>query len=1229
MDDSSKLMKKLKKLIKLVAKIIMHFIKVILLPVIIITILLVAVTYYIFVFVDGLEWPSPEYSPSEYSKSTTIGSNGEITTSYTPQEIWDKNENKEKRLNLYLNNAEQLAKLMNAEMVTQFLDTRSNPDEPIDWDKEISADSKKIQGIIKLRRSDSDGNTSTMTYVDSETFQEYIDKYNNSGSDEDRKEVLSHFTLEKTSLSSASADGQAETIEAGTTIKIKEGLGSNHTYMGWQQITSTTSTQYKLREKAGMNFDEEGFGKINGRYVIACTTTYGKVGDYIDFYQDDGSIIPCIIGDIKKRSDPGCNKWGHKNGNNIVEFVVNKETWYSVAKGGSASNMHENPGTSTCHPEWGKNIVKAINGGNYFDNPNFGTDTVTESGKTIENNSKEAMKWPTEGTNITSNYGPRNSPTAGASSNHKGIDIEVPEGTKVYACEDGKITTATSSSSAGNYVVIDHGNGYKSKYMHNSELKVKVGDKVKKGDVIALSGNTGTSTGAHLHFQIENDEDTIDPLTFKYDNNMGSGDEGIGSNGKNIESNETKCYAKVATWNEETDKVQSNDPEVESASNTTYNMKTTNIDYQNAVSKYTMPFDYLWALLVIGEDKDFVLQLADLVYGSQIEITVYDNLTITTNTKVDTYTKKTKTDTEGQVTVTYNDQNGIGQKDTQDGNWSDEKEKKYKVTTTNINKDNILDIALTKANVWIVDYSQEYTYKKSETKLTPNETKPDDEEYKTKPDKTSEEDEYGHVNQLLQDTVNKHTTAINSGETTVSDVTTSSTTTETEVEQENVAISTVTEKKIDYIKTKNYNKKTNRIIKTTNKEETTKYISSPGKIKEKTDKDADEPNFVNILRKTDYKNARHLILDTREWLYEILGNKSTTSEMIDLTKYLLYKVTGKDYGITKYKFEPLKVEYFEDINSNEKSNINGVPGQIADFFLSKGMTLEGVAAILGNIQQECNFNASNISSPDYYGGYHGLCQWGNYNGNANGRFAQLEKLAKNEGKEWSDVDVQLKFIWKELSSSGYKAVKNKLMTASNVNDATEYFARNYEKCITNGAVQQLDKRQKYAKEWLEKLQKSASGSSSDNIDTSSFLATAKSCHDYVRENNYWYPSQANLSAGKFVSDGTSVTHKFPTKGEPASKRYIDCSAYVSWVLKEYGYKMSAPYTASGLLSNPLHLKEVSTNNVKAGDILVRNGHTEIFCGNGKSYNCGSTRAIRSETSNCNPLRFTKAFRVTK
>lgn len=192
-----------------------------------------------------------------------------------------------------------------------------------------------------------------------------LDKYLHDGQFRFPEQIVKHVAI-KENESYGGDDSTAGTIEKGTVINIPSGLGNVHTYMGWGCITAPDSMQYKLRAQAGEKYDNEGFGKINGRYVIACTETYGKVGDYIDFYREDGQVLKCIIGDIKSSSDAGCNKWGHSNGQNIVEFVVNMNTWYS---GGAGS--HANPGTPSCHPNWNTCIVKAINGGSYFDNPNF------------------------------------------------------------------------------------------------------------------------------------------------------------------------------------------------------------------------------------------------------------------------------------------------------------------------------------------------------------------------------------------------------------------------------------------------------------------------------------------------------------------------------------------------------------------------------------------------------------------------------------------------------------------------------------------------------------------------------------------------------------------------------------------------------------------------------------------------------------------------------------------
>lgn len=98
---------------------------------------------------------------------------------------------------------------------------------------------------------------------------------------------------------------------------------------------------------------------------------------------------------------------------------------------------------------------------------------------------------------------------------HSGVDLAVAEGTPVYAADNGKVIVAEDSGNGyGNYIIIDHQNGFKTLYGHNSELLVSVGDIVAKGDKIALSGNTGNSTGPHLHFEVHVNDEKVDPQQY-------------------------------------------------------------------------------------------------------------------------------------------------------------------------------------------------------------------------------------------------------------------------------------------------------------------------------------------------------------------------------------------------------------------------------------------------------------------------------------------------------------------------------------------------------------------------------------------------------------------------------------------------------------------------------------------------------------------------------------------
>lgn len=125
------------------------------------------------------------------------------------------------------------------------------------------------------------------------------------------------------------------------------------------------------------------------------------------------------------------------------------------------------------------------------------------------------LRWPLQvpGT-ISSRFGNRTSPTEGASTNHRGIDIAVASGTPIVASADGTVVTATYSASAGNYVMLYHGNSLYTVYMHASKLAVSEQAQVKQGDVIAYVGSSGVSTGAHLHFGVSVNGNYVDPLNY-------------------------------------------------------------------------------------------------------------------------------------------------------------------------------------------------------------------------------------------------------------------------------------------------------------------------------------------------------------------------------------------------------------------------------------------------------------------------------------------------------------------------------------------------------------------------------------------------------------------------------------------------------------------------------------------------------------------------------------------
>lgn len=1095
-------------------------------PVIIIVVILSAALYWLTVddgTYDEDDWSSTPYAAEQYINDTEINEDGTISSNKSVQEIWDTMEVNKSRVSEYLDNPEELARLMRAELITKYPDTRNNPDEQINWE-EIIKNADSLQGVVKFKRADTNGNKSTMIYASPQEFQGYIDEYNRTGSETAKQNALTHFTLKK----------------SGT--------------------------------------------------------------------------------------------------------------------------------------------------------------------KTIINYTGPELYWPTDGTRITSFFGVRNDPTGGSGQeNHGAIDIGVAEGTNIYACETGKVTTAGWSDSAGNWVVIDHGNGYVTKYMHNSQLKVSAGETVSKGQVIALSGNTGRSTGPHCHFQIEYNGVKIDPLSFKYHNGKGNGTGGFGTNNKvSVDLNENQgtnnkqdkvtidlkennkrraeavtvngdgykeqytssagitykhykqyegSYAEneywggtihdsgcgptavailasgltssnytpgviatemdsvygytssdtlqkemnslgmvsnvienpsaetiqenlrngkvmlvsvnsntiftnnshimalvdinsngqvyicnpgskdkygwydvgelmkgckyvvvtdagavgiasstnaseytavVATWRQVDTTITTDDPNVEKSQNIQYAMTTTDINYEEMVKPYTMPFDLLWALLVVGEDKNFIFELTDLIYNSDIQVTIHDNLT--TNTDVDEwhYTQKTKAVVDATITA---DCNGKTETDSISNDIHDpHAEVDYTTTKTVVTKTNTIMANLTKANVWIVDYKNDYTYVAPTQTSTSNTVKPEPDytEYPESPDNTDNTYTCDHITAKRQELETKvkqkakeaAEKAVEEANKRVEKVAESGTQQEVAAAEAQVTAATIMSQNIDNvtpnvkeeIAVKYYNKYVAIIDNITNTISSQKYVQGVPEIKEKTDAST-APNFVTIFNKSEYRNNKSKIRDVSSWLFEIIETNNNIKNMLDTVKYLLYKTTQTDYGVKELDysiFSPQKL-----ISLDSKIYGNEVSEKVWFTLRNVGYSEYAVAGVLGNMYGESGVNPAMIEKAQGGGNKDefkygiGLCQW------SFGRNSQLRQYAASKGKEWSDVDIQIEFLLAELSRIGDAVFytdnqisgtyRTKWENATSIEEATINFCLGFERCSESAYNSSKDKRVNAAQSYYDQF----------------------------------------------------------------------------------------------------------------------------------------------------------------
>lgn len=186
----------------------------------------------------------------------------------------------------------------------------------------------------------------------------------------------------------------------------------------------------------------------------------------------------------------------------VIDCVMNNNL--PLTFNGNIINLNEMPKKSDTYQTYQyTNDNQSISDQGY-------TDSV-ENTPNLKPTSLGNSPLPTDSFRISSGFGPRTAPTDGASTMHNGVDLAAKAGTPVYSAGDGTVTEVGYARKSGNYVKVKHADGYESVYLHLSNANVKQGQTISGGERLGAVGNTGVSTGSHLHFGVKKDGQWINP----------------------------------------------------------------------------------------------------------------------------------------------------------------------------------------------------------------------------------------------------------------------------------------------------------------------------------------------------------------------------------------------------------------------------------------------------------------------------------------------------------------------------------------------------------------------------------------------------------------------------------------------------------------------------------------------------------------------------------------------
>lgn len=903
-----------------------------------------ASVYFMVVHVEAAEvegdWSSVPFAAGQYISGVSAGEDGMLKSTISAQELWDKMIENGSRVNEYLEGPEELVRLMKAEIVTQYPDTRpaNKINDPIDWE-EVLKDSDSLQGIIKFDRADSNGSTSTMTYVEPQILEGWIEEYNTTGNEEAKKQALSHFTLRKNTGTSNNINN-TNVVTSGKMADVSEAIVKEATKLNTYGLSGSVCQAWvgTVYDKAGLGYVPSGccaylagtkwgissdFSKIvNGAAIWTGAGTYrgtkscshasqGGCGHAGIYYKDEegndwalsfynGSVHKDTLQHFLEYYGQGNTPvWGWQGG-----ISVEMEEDKKVDK---KENKKEDKKKDTSTKTKQAATVTQVNGDGYRQQYTSSAGITYKHYKQYEGSYAETVPYWT-GTIHSSGCGP----------------------TSVTILASGLLNSSKTPADIATEMNANYGFtsfetlkkemdslGMTSDVIHNPSAD-DIKNNLKDGKVMLVSVNSNTifTGGSHIMAIVDiNSKGEVyicnpgsSSLYGWYDTSelMKGCDYIVVTNASKpkmrpSDSNGSGYCAVIATWQQIDTNVTTNDPNVTAKSETQYMMNTTNINYEEMVDTYTMPFDLLWAFLVIGEDKNFIFELTDLIYNSDIRITIHDNLTVYTDIDEWNYTQKTKAIVNGNITASCDGKTATDS--IKDDIHDPDSVNPYQTTKTVVTKTNTVDVALTRANTWIVDYQNNYTYVSPKENKTGSKIKEDDQEYKQKPDSIGNTYSCEHIKTKKKELRQK-----------VKKLAKQSASEEDEEEK----LPSVTFD--DKITVEYYNKYINISDTITNNTKTQSYKKGTPNTREKTDPKAKEVNFSTIFNKYEYRKNKSNFKDVSSWLFEIIESNEGISDMLDLVKYLLYKATGDNYGIKKYDFSEFDPSLMNNVVTGAGAN---------------------------------------------------------------------------------------------------------------------------------------------------------------------------------------------------------------------------------------------------------------------------------------------------------------------